>query len=223
MHEQHRSEPLRAPFWHLSVLHRLPPPHRCKGLASHHVQLLCRSLGAVNPLPRGRGFVRQVPCAAHIGFRLAVGFVAMRLLLSIFEPEPPSPLPEPESSSVNSESPSLLSVICVACSRVRPLPPPAWSLSAEVGLELLPFPQSLCFCSSSTSFCSSALRCSGGASAASSAASCRTSSASPRAELPQLVRLRLLPLDLVLPLLVLLRDQDVHSAAAATRSRRPGP
>jgi hypothetical protein len=109
MHEQHRSEPLRAPFWHLSVLHRLPPPHRCKGLASHHVQLLCRSLGAVNPLPRGRGFVRQVPCAAHIGFRLAVGFVAMRLLLSIFEPEPPSPLPEPESSSVSSESPSLLS------------------------------------------------------------------------------------------------------------------
>jgi hypothetical protein len=65
----------------LSVLHRLPPPHRCKGLASHHVQLLCRSLGAVNPLPRGRGFVLM--SAAHIGFRLAVGFVAMRLLLDI--------------------------------------------------------------------------------------------------------------------------------------------
>ena len=79
----------------------------CKGLASHHVQLLCRSLGAVNPLPRGRGFVLM--SGAHIGFRLAVSFVAMRLLLSIFEPEPPSPLPAPESSSVNSESPSLLS------------------------------------------------------------------------------------------------------------------
>lgn len=25
MHEQHRSEPPQAPFWHLSVLHRLPP------------------------------------------------------------------------------------------------------------------------------------------------------------------------------------------------------
>ena len=114
MHEQHMwSMAPTAPFGHLSVLHRLPPPHPLHRPCSHHIQLLCRSWCITRF--RGAGALGLCPASAlrrwHIGFRLPVGFVAMRLLLSIFEPEPPSTATRAGHSSGNSESPSLLSAL----------------------------------------------------------------------------------------------------------------